>query len=133
MGWWQHLQILLLLQGPASTTCGHFGFAFNYWDNNNYDFVYKSQTNNFHYGRVKDGDMSSASNPGGNPSVLPGKWHSLKIEVDANSKKVKFSMDDKVLGYFTASFSTRGYGGPLVANGFGSTVQFRNFDVAPKF
>ena len=27
--------------GPDSTTCGHFGFAFNYWDNNNYDFVYK--------------------------------------------------------------------------------------------
>ena len=23
------------------TGCGHLGFAFNYWDDNNYDFIYK--------------------------------------------------------------------------------------------
>ena len=89
-----------------------------------------SHLTHFHYGRVKDGIVTS-ENAGGTPDLVSGQWYNFKIEVGAN-KQVEFSMNNQLLGTFTASFSTRGYGGVIVANGYDSVVQFRGYDVIPK-
>ena len=67
---------------------------------------------------------------GGNPTVVGQKWYKLQIFV-RKSKLVELFMGAKKIGTFTAKFSTRGYGGVIVANGYKNTAQFRNFDVAP--
>jgi len=111
---------------------GHLGFAFNYWDEDNFDFVYKRvHSNTFTHGKVDGGTIQFTGSVGGNPTIVSESWYNLKIEVD-ESKKVKFYLNDKILGSFTASFSTRGYGGVIVATGYKNDVMFRDYDVSPK-
>ena len=66
----------------------------------------------------------------GTPLMVSGKWHTLKIEVDVN-KRVVAHFNGKRMGSFTAFFSTRGYGGALVANGRENDVQFKDFVLEP--
>jgi len=112
---------------------GHLGFAFNYWDEDNFDFVYKRvHSNTFAHGKVYGGTIQfTDGGVGGNPTIVSESWYNLKIKVD-ESKRVKFYLNDKMLGSFTASFSTRGYGGVIVATGYKNDVMFRDYDVSPK-
>ena len=67
---------------------------------------------------------------GGNPAISSGNWYSLKIKVEAN-KDVDLFLNDKNIGHFKAKFTTRGYGGVIVATGYRNVVQFRDFKLAP--
>jgi hypothetical protein len=113
--------------------CGHPGFAFNYWDEDNFDFVYKRvHSNTFAYGKVNGGIIQFTSGSvGGNPTIVSGSWYNLKIEVDEN-KNVNLYLSGKKLGSFKAFFSTRGYGGVIVGTGYKNDVMFRDYDVSPK-
>ena len=51
--------------------------------------------------------------------------------VVGTNKKVAFFVNGKKLGEFSAKFTTRGYGGIIVATGYRNVAQFRNFDVSP--
>ena len=95
---------------------------------------YRVHTNTFAYGKIKNGALQfTSSSVGGNPAIRSGKWYRLKIEV-AEKKDVKLFLDGVQLGStFKASFTTRGYGGVVVANGYSNVVQFRNLSLAPKF
>ena len=85
----------------------------------------------FGIGRVFNGEIQySRSGIGGNPAISSGNWYSLKIKVQAN-KNVDLFLNGKVIGHFNAKFTTRGYGGAIVANGYSNVVQFRNFKVSP--
>ena len=58
-------------------------------------------------------------------------WKNLKIAVD-NAKNVKVYLDNVYKGDFKAHFNTRGMGGVAIANGYGVTCQFRDFEIVPK-
>lgn len=111
---------------------GHCGLVFNYWDDQNYDIVFKLiQQRYTRYGSVRNGVLSPLTNlkvP--NPPVESGKWYNFKIEVSPK-KEVRVYLDDELLGSFQAYFTTRGSGGALVANGFNNVAEFRNYDVSP--
>ena len=94
---------------------------------------FRVHSNTFAYGKIKNGELQFTSGSvGGNPSIQSGKWYRLKIEV-AENRDVKLFLNGVQLGStFKASFTTRGYGGVLVANGYSNVVQFRNYDVAPQ-
>jgi len=117
----------------SRTMFGHIGFAFNYWDDQNYDVLYKSiHEDSFSYGPIKNGvyNPDDFTTVKGNPPVQSGKWYNFKIEVSPN-KDVKVFLNDVTLGLFKAQFTTRGLGGALVLNGFSNLAEFRNFDVSP--
>jgi len=121
------------VRGGKDGNVGHLGFAFNYWDEDNFDFVYKRvHSNTFAYGKVNAGTIQFTSgNVGGNPAIVSERWYNLKIVVD-ESKNVILYLNGKKLGSFKAFFSTRGYGGAIVASGYKNDVMFRNYDVSPK-
>jgi len=113
---------------------GFPGFAFNYWDDSNYDFVFKkfdANQPNLAIGSIRNGVMNRQPDIPNNPQVQLRQWYNFEIEVSPN-KEVTVKLDNQVLGSFNAFFTTRGYGGVVAANGFNSVIQFRNFDVAPK-
>jgi len=116
----------------GSTILGHLGFMFNVWDDNNFDFVYKRvHDTSFAYGRVFNGELQFTSGSvGGNPAISSGNWYSLKIVVRPN-KNVDLFLNDQKIGNFNAKFTTRGYGGAIVATGYRNVVQFRNFNISP--
>ena len=87
-------------------------------------------TNTFAYGKVNNGVIQSSNSVGGNPKITSGNWYNLKIEVSA-TKAVKLFLDNVQIGSFNAFWSTRGYGGLIVANGYANLVFFRDFDVSP--
>merc|ERR1712218_153913 len=120
------------ISGTGGGTVGHLGFMFNVWDDYNYDFVYKRvHQTTFAYGRVFNGAIQVTSGSvGGNPAISSGNWYSLKIKVQAN-KDVELFLNDKKIGKFEAKFTTRGYGGAIVATGYRNVVQFRNFELSP--
>ena len=64
------------------------------------------------------------------PITPPNNWYGLRIEV-ANNKNVKVYQDNVYKGQFNAFFNTRGFGGVAIANGYSTTMQFRNFEIAP--
>jgi len=111
---------------------GNLGFMFNVWDDYNYDFVYKRvQLASFAYGRVFNGELQFTSMyVGGNPAISSGNWYSLKIVVKAN-KNVDLFLNDNNIGNFNAKFTTRGYGGFIIATGYRNVVQFRDFNLSP--
>merc|ERR1712029_808534 len=115
---------------------GYPTFALNYWDANNYDFVYKRVAeNSAGFGSIKNGVMTTPRRQKlnvlrYNPPIDSGKWYNLKIEVLAN-RDVTFFLNDQRLGSFKAHFLTRGYGGVGVLNKKNNEIQFRNYDVAP--
>ena len=49
------------------------------------------------------------------------------------NKGVDVFVNDVSIGHFTAKFTTRGYGGVILLNGWSNVAQFRNFDISPKF
>jgi len=116
----------------GSVLYGHLGFMFNVWDDNNYDFVYKRvHSTTFAYGRVFNGAVQfTSSNVVGNPAISSGNWYTLRIVVQTN-KDVELFLNDKKIGSFKAKFTTRGYGGAIVATGYRNVVQFRNFKLSP--
>merc|ERR1711990_354907 len=62
-----------------NTMRGHEGFVFNYWDNNNYDFVYKqvhSTTTGF--GSIRNGAISHIGYVPNNPPIQSGIWYNLR-------------------------------------------------------
>ena len=88
-------------------------------------------TNTFAYGKVNNGVIQfTSTSVGGNPTIASGNWYNLKIEVSA-TKAVKLFLDNVQIGSFKAFWSTRGYGGLIVANGYANLVFFRDFDVSP--
>jgi len=111
---------------------GHLGFIFNVWDDFNYDLVYKRvHIRDVLYGRVINGELeSNRGTIAGNPAISSGNWYSLKIVVN-EEKKVNIFLNDKEIGSFEATFTTRGYGGLMVATGFRNVVQFRDFNLSP--
>merc|ERR1711909_19405 len=111
---------------------GHLGFLFNVWDDYNYDFVYKRvHDTTFAYGRVFNGVVQFTSGSfGGNPAISSGNWYTLGITVQTN-KAVALFLNGQQIGNFTARFTTRGYGGVLIATGYKNTAQFRNFMISP--
>jgi len=110
---------------------GHLGFIFNVWDDYNYDFVYKRvHSKTFAYGRVFNGEIQFTGSVGGNPAISSGNWYSLKIVVKAN-KNVDLFLNDNNIGNFNAKFTTRGYGGFMIATGYRNVVQFRDFNLSP--
>ena len=121
------------VRGGETGNVGHLGFAFNYWDEDNFDFVYKRvHQNTFAYGKVNAGTIQFTSGSvGGNPTIVSKSWYNLKIEVD-ESKYVMLYLNGKKIGSFKAFFSTRGYGGVIVAAGYKNDVMFRDYDVSPK-
>jgi len=121
------------VRGGSGGNIGHLGFAFNYWDEDNFDFVYKRvHSNTFAYGKVHAGTIQFTSGSvGGNPTIVSESWYNLKIEVDEN-KYVKLYLNGKKIGSFKAFFTTRGYGGAIVATGYQNDVMFRDYDVSPK-
>jgi len=123
------------IRGGSGGYMGHLGFAFNFWDEDNYDFVYKRvHSNTFAYGKVNNGTIQFTSDSGyagGNPTIVSESWYNMKIEVDEN-KYVKFYLNGKMIGSFNAFFKTRGYGGAIVATGYKNDVLFRDYDVTPK-
>ena len=85
----------------------------------------------FAYGRVFNGELQFTNNAvGGNPAISSGNWYSLKIIVKAN-KNVDLFLNDKSIGHFNAKFTTRGYGGYMIGNGYRNVVQFRDFNLSP--
>ena len=85
----------------------------------------------FGIGRVFNGEIQyTRSGVGGNPAISSGNWYVFKIKVQAN-KNVDLFLNGKVIGHFNAKFTTWGYGGAIVANGYSNVVQFRNFKVSP--
>ena len=85
----------------------------------------------FAYGRVLNGEIQfTSTGVGGNPAISSGNWYSLKIVVKAN-KNVDLFLNDKKIGSFVAKFTTRGYGGFMIANGYRNVVQFRDFNLSP--
>jgi len=123
------------VKGGSSGNLGHLGFAFNYRDEDNFDFVYKRvHSKTFAYGEVLNGTMQFTSDSGlagGNPIIVSESWYNLKIEVD-EKKYVKLYLNGKKIGSFSAFFPTRGYGGAIVATGYQNDVLFRDYDVSPK-
>ena len=79
---------------------------------------------------MNNGVIQSSNSVGGNPKITSGNWYNLKIEVGA-TKAVKLFLDNVQIGSFNAFWSTRGYGGLIVANGYANLVFFRDFDVSP--
>jgi len=113
------------------TITGHVGYAFNYWNDYNYDFVFiRTHRPDPGYGSVKNGVVSLVNLGAGEFFPDSGKWYNLKIEV-LPSKDVTLKVNDQVIGSFKAHFTTRGYGGVLLINGFNNVAQFRDFDVSP--
>ena len=85
----------------------------------------------FAYGRVFNGELQFTSKSvGGNPAISSGNWYSLKIVVKAN-KNVELFLNDNNIGNFNAKFTTRGYGGFMIATGYRNVVQFRDFNLSP--
>ena len=64
------------------------------------------------------------------PIAPANNWYGLRIEV-ANNKNVKVYLGNVYKGQFNAFFNTRGFGGVAIANGYSTTMQFRNFEIAP--
>merc|ERR1719167_436689 len=61
---------------------GHVGFAFNYWDKNNYDFVFKrTHETKASYGSVRNGVVAERRDLANDFVTDSGKWYNLKIEV----------------------------------------------------
>ena len=58
-------------------------------------------------------------------------WHSLKLSLSRGGDADVYVNDQKI-GSFHSTFTTRGFGGVLVRNGFDNIAEFRNFDIAPK-
>ena len=58
-------------------------------------------------------------------------WHSLKLSVSRNGDADVYVNSQKI-GTFHSNFTTRGFGGVLVRNGFNNIAEFRNFDISPK-
>jgi len=121
---------------PGGREVGYPGFAFNYWDESNYDFVFKkfdakaADQNAVGVGSIRNGVMKRLPDIANNPAVKLREWYNFKVVVLPN-KTVTVKLNDQVLGSFKAYFSTRGYGGVIGATGFNSVLQFRNFDVSP--
>jgi len=119
------------ISGGTNGNVGHVGLVFNYWDDQNYDILFKRiHVPDTRYGSVRNGVLGGLTNLSNNPPVESKKWYNFKIEVSPK-KEVKVFLDDKLLGSFKASFTTRGSGGALVANGFNNVAEFRNYDVSP--
>ena len=96
-----------------------------------YYFHIRVHTTSFAYGRIFNGIYKlRTSVSGAGSAISSGKWYSLRIVVQGN-KNVDLFLNDKKIGNFNANFTTRGYGGVLVATGFKNVVQFRNFKLAP--
>ena len=72
----------------------------------------------------------TSNSQGGNPVISTGNWYSLKILVQTN-KNVDLFLNDQKIGSFVAKFTTRGYGGAIVATGYRNVVQFRDFKLSP--
>ena len=89
-------------------------------------------SNSFAHGKVSKGVLQFASaSAGGNPSIISSQWYNLKIEVSTD-KTVRLFLNNNQIGTFKAYFTTRGYGGLIVATGYDNDVLFRDYDVAPK-
>ena len=78
-------------------------------------------------GAITYGTYASFPNDPINP---PNNWYNLKIEVRDN-KNVKVYLNGVYKVQFTANFNTRGYGGVAIANGYSTTMQFRDFLISP--
>lgn len=55
----------------------------------------------------------------------------MKLSV-SRSGDADVYVNGQKIGSFRSSFTTRGFGGVLVRNGFNNIAEFRNFDIAPK-
>ena len=98
----------------------------------NFECFFRVHSNSFAYGKVTNGVLQfTSASAGGNPSITSGKWYSLRIEVSTN-KGVRLLLNNNQIGTFNAHFTTRGYGGLIVATGYDNDVLFRDYDVAPK-
>ena len=58
-------------------------------------------------------------------------WHFLKLSV-SRSGDADVYVNSQKIGAFHSTFTTRGFGGVLVRNGFNNIAEFRNFDISPK-
>lgn len=109
------------------------GLIFNMWDKCNYDWVYKQMTAKYVFGHVKNCQgltYGAPNNFPSDPTTPPNNWYELKIKVE-NNKQVRVYLNNVYKGQFQAYFNTRGFGGVAIANGYLTTMQFRNFQIEP--
>ena len=64
------------------------------------------------------------------PITPANKWYYLKIQVLSNTN-VKIYLDNVFKGQFIATFSTRGFGGVAIPNGYSTVMKNRNFQISP--
>ena len=94
-------------------------------------FYTRVHATEFSFGRIFNGIYQfGAGVSGAGSAISSGNWYSLRIVVQGN-KNVELYLNDKKIGNFNAKFTTRGYGGVIVATGYKNVVQFRNFKLAP--
>lgn len=91
---------------------------------------FRSPAKEVWHGTVKNGVLQSTKMPDNKVTIAVRTWYALKIEVSVD-KRVKIFVNGQLQQQFNAFFTTRGYGGVLIANVFNSLGEFRNYDVAP--
>lgn len=125
--------------GGRNNQCGHIGLIFNYWDQDNYDFIMRrhhSFSRSYMRGKVQNGIFVPTEQSPACGNLARNTWHTLKIVVNGGGgsdtgapASVTVTTNGGCSATFNARFGTRGYGGVHVFNGFLNTVKFRNFDV----
>ena len=83
------------------------------------------------YGYKKEGILKFVGFAKTKLGANSGIFDNLEIKVYPNKDVLVTLNGEPAKEKFKANFSTRGYGGAIVATGFNSVVEFRNYDVAP--
>ena len=83
------------------------------------------------YGHVEKGTLGTKNSHFPCQKLSGNGWHIFRLSVNAN-KDVNAYINGKKVGSFHAYFTSRGFGGVLVANGFNNVAEFRDFDISPQ-
>jgi len=113
----------------------NIGFAFNVKDENSYDYAYlrylRSDCTVVEYGHVEKGTLGTKNSHLPCQKLSGNGWHIFRLSVNVN-RDVDAYINGKKVGSFHAYFTSRGFGGVLVANGFNNVAEFRDFDISPQ-
>jgi len=113
----------------------NIGFAFNVKDENSYDYAYlrylRSDCTVVEYGHVSKGILGTVNNHLPCQPLSGNGWHFFKLSVNA-TRDVDAYINSNKVGSFHSHFTSRGFGVVLVANGFNTVAEFRDFDISPQ-
>jgi len=133
---------LLSLESNEGQNSGYLGIAFNYLNEQNYDFLYlelhndvpseppklRNITQAFISGYRLNGEIFFDERVILETNIPSNVFHSLRIVIDKSSiRSTKVFVDDTYVGHFREHFVTRLKGGVFVFNKFGSVGLFENF------